>query len=194
MERDWPGNSSSASRTWASGAKLFGEGSLVVPASALAWWGGAGGRAPRLARAGRQALEAWGLSQVATQALKYGTARERPDGGQVSHTAFFASLDGRAGLSFPSGHASTAASTLSAFALEYGSDHPWLAVACHAVSLSTAASRVHDGRHWLTDAVAGWAIGYASARAVRAFEDARGWDVTALPLPSGAAVAFRANF
>lgn len=89
--------------------------------------------------------------------LKVIVDRERPD---VVH------LVGTSGASFPSGHSATAAAAWCAFAL-VASRHDSrriravAAAVAAVVTFSVAASRALLGVHWLTDVLAGVAVGWA---------------------------------
>jgi len=88
--------------------------------------------------------------------LKEVVDRGRPDVGQ---------LVGWAGPSFPSGHAAAAAAVWPAIALVLGRGRPrltraLLAAGAALIAVGVAASRALLGVHWLTDIVAGPAIGY----------------------------------
>jgi membrane-associated phospholipid phosphatase len=70
------------------------------------------------------------------------------------------------GPSFPSGHTSTAAASWAAFALVAGrwwgrSSWPALAGMADGIAVAVAASRVLLDVHWLTDVLAGLALGWA---------------------------------
>jgi membrane-associated phospholipid phosphatase len=83
--------------------------------------------------------------------------RARPDLSQ---------LTGFAGSSFPSGHSTAAAATYAAIALLFSrrrstSTRALLAGGAAAIAVGVAASRVLLGVHWLTDVMAGLALGWA---------------------------------
>ena len=75
-------------------------------------------------------------------------------------------LTGFSGPSFPSGHAVAAAASFAAFALVIGRGRSHrvrtvLAAAAVGVAVAVAATRVLLGVHWLTDVLAGLAMGWA---------------------------------
>jgi membrane-associated phospholipid phosphatase len=75
-------------------------------------------------------------------------------------------LTGFSGPSFPSGHAAAASATLAAFALVMSRQRSvtvraWLTAAAAGLSVAIAATRVLLGVHWLTDVLAGLALGWA---------------------------------
>ena len=94
---------------------------------------------------------------LATNLVKVIVDRARPD---------IHRLAGVSGPSFPSGHAATAAATFAAVALLAGrgrsrSTRAVLAAAAGGVAAAVAATRVLLGVHWLTDVLAGLAMGWA---------------------------------
>jgi len=75
-------------------------------------------------------------------------------------------LTGFSGSSFPSGHAATAAATFAAIALLVGRGRSrrmkaFLAAGAAFIAVAVATTRVLLGVHWLTDVVAGLAMGWA---------------------------------
>lgn len=103
-------------------------------------------------------LAATVLGQFAlTNGIKEIVERARPDISQ---------LTGFAGSSFPSGHASAAAATFAVVALLVGrrrsrSARAVIAGVAVAVAVIVAGTRVLLGVHWLTDVLAGLAVGWA---------------------------------
>ncbi|HKE96544.1 MAG TPA: phosphatase PAP2 family protein [Povalibacter sp.] len=106
-------------------------------------------------------LEAGALSGVTAVALKYASGRDRPnETDQVD--AWFAGGD-----SFPSLHTTMAFAIGTVFA-ESGNDrYRWLRRSLgYGVAAGTAYLRLRDNVHWLSDTVAGAALGVASAQFV----------------------------
>ncbi len=94
---------------------------------------------------------------LVNNALKLLIDRDRPD---------IAQLTGWAGSSFPSGHSAAAAATFAAAALVLGIGRGRLSRAVLAgsatlLALMVAATRALLGVHWLTDVLAGLAVGWA---------------------------------
>lgn len=82
-----------------------------------------------------------------TQSLKYAVDRPRPDGGSRS---------------FPSGHTGTAFMAATMLHKEYGWRSPWWSIGGYSVAAFTGISRILNDRHWMSDVVAGAAIGTGS--------------------------------
>ncbi len=75
-------------------------------------------------------------------------------------------LTGFSGSSFPSGHAATAAATFAAVALLIGRGRTrrtkaFLAAGAAFIAVAVATTRVMLGVHWMTDVIAGLAMGWA---------------------------------
>lgn len=133
-------------------------------------------------------LEAAALSSAAAFALKEMSSRPRP----------FATLDrngfGEDGDAFPSVH-TTAAFAIGTILAESGNDrHRWLRrVLGYGLAAGTAYARLDHDAHWLSDTVAGAALGIATARFVqkrRAGEDALA-AISVLPSRDGLVLAYR---
>ncbi len=127
-------------------------------------------------------LEAGALSSVTAEAFKFAAGRRRP-----SETTRVD--DWRAsGSSFPSLHA-TAAFAIGTVLAESGSDdYRWVRRALgYGLAAGTAYMRLHDNQHWLSDTVAGAALGTATGVFVvnRRQERVRKWDVSVAPAQGG---------
>ena len=109
---------------------------------------------------------------------KYLIRRERPDGSDFN--------------SFPSGHSAKAFMGAELVRIEYGEEHPWLAVGAYTIATATGALRVYNNHHWLPDVIAGAGVGILSARigywllpyTRRMMHRLTGWDVFVSPAAS----------
>ncbi|MDQ2944583.1 MAG: phosphatase PAP2 family protein [Acidobacteriota bacterium] len=103
-------------------------------------------------------LEAAGFSAVTSEALKFAAGRERPNE-TTSVNKWRAG-----GTSFPSLHA-TAAFAIGTVLAESGNDeYRWIRrILGYGVATGTAYLRLHDNVHWLSDTIAGAAIGMSTA-------------------------------
>jgi membrane-associated phospholipid phosphatase len=118
-------------------------------------------------------LEALAMSESVTQAVKFATRRERPDGSSRN--------------SFPSGHA---ADTF-AFATALERHLNWrFSVPAYAFASYVAISRLPANRHWLSDAVFGSAVGIVAGRTVTSHEAERPYPVAVTPVPGGVAIMY----
>jgi len=125
---------------------------------------------PRVATIGAHLFRAGLISQGTTQLIKVSTSRTRPDG-----TA----------RSFPSGHTASAFATATVLQAELG----WKAgVPAYAVATWVAASRVQTERHFLSDVVAGAAIGMLAGRAVTFGAGRARFAVSPMVVPGGIGV------
>jgi membrane-associated phospholipid phosphatase len=106
-------------------------------------------------------LEAGILSSVTGEALTYIAGRERPDA-TMSPNRWR-----QGGDSFPSLHSDAAFAVGTVFAESGGDDYRWLRrIIGYGIAAGTAYIRVRDNVHWLSDTVAGGAIGIATAHFV----------------------------
>lgn len=81
--------------------------------------------------------------------IKYSAKRMRPDGSKRN--------------SFPSGHSATAFLSAHLLHLEYGKSYPIVSGVGYGLATATAAGRILNNRHWVSDVFAGAAIGFLSA-------------------------------
>jgi PAP2 superfamily len=137
----------------------------------------------------REMLEALGLSAVTAEALKFAAGRETPY--QTSNDDEW----GKGGNSFPSLH-TTAAFAIGTVLAESGNDdYRWIRrVIGYGVGLATGYERLKHNAHWLSDTVAGAALGAASAHFVMNRHEAdleRSSRFAVVPVPGGAMLTYR---
>jgi hypothetical protein len=70
--------------------------------------------------------------------------------------------------SFPSGHMLTVTTVATAFAQQYGKDHPWVPWASYGVALLTGSARMVELRHWSSDVWIGASMGYFITKSIYA--------------------------
>ncbi|HKP45915.1 MAG TPA: phosphatase PAP2 family protein [Pyrinomonadaceae bacterium] len=114
----------------------------------------------RAKETGLLAAEALLDSTIISQALKGVSGRQRPrfDNG----TGEF--LDG--GSSFPSGHAINSWAVATVIAQEYGPAHPAVPYVVYGLATAIGISRYTGRKHFLSDVLAGGALGYGIGRYV----------------------------
>ena len=87
---------------------------------------------------------------IMVNGIKYSARELRPDGSAYN--------------SFPSGHTATTFMGAELVRIEYGEEHPWLAVGAYTIASTVGVLRVYNNRHWFTDVFAGAGVGILSAR------------------------------
>jgi membrane-associated phospholipid phosphatase len=113
-------------------------------------------------------IEAGAFSSVTAEALGYATGRERPDG-TTSPNEW-----GKGGDSFPSLHTTVAFAVGTVFAESGNDEYRWIRrIIGYGVAGATAYVRLDDNVHWLSDTVAGAALGIATAKFVLNRQDAQ---------------------
>jgi membrane-associated phospholipid phosphatase len=104
-------------------------------------------------------FEAGVFSTVTGEMLKYAAGRERPD--ETTSPNRWR----QGGSSFPSVHASAAFAIGTVFAESGNDEYRWIRrILGYGVATATGYIRVHDNVHWVSDTVAGAALGIATAR------------------------------
>jgi len=123
---------------------VYGDGATLTGLSLVTWGVGAIGKRDHLRETGWMMMKGLILDGLMVNAVKVGVARTRPDGS-----------DSR---SFPSGHTSSAFTVSTILARRYG----WkMAIPAYTLATTTAIARMEDNRHYLSDVVAGAALGVA---------------------------------
>jgi len=92
------------------------------------------------------------LVAAITLPLKKITAEPRPDTGERN--------------SFPSGHTATAFAAATIIAKEYGHISKWYGIGAYTAATSVGVMRILNNRHWVTDTLAGAAVGILSTNVV----------------------------
>ncbi len=106
-------------------------------------------------------LEAGVFSTVTAEAFSYAAGRERPDATTSTHAWR------KGGDSFPSVHTSAAFAVGMVFAESGNDDYRWVRrILGYGIAGATAYIRIKENDHWLSDTVAGGALGIATARFV----------------------------
>lgn len=103
---------------------------------------------------GLLSLESFLLASVLVRIPKTLAGRERPDIAN-DQFRFMGPFNGN---SFPSGHTTAVFSVASVIATQYR-DTKWVPFAAYSVASLVGLSRIYDNKHWLSDVVAGAAIG-----------------------------------
>ena len=137
-------------------------------------------------------LEAGGLSFVSAYAIKYTVGRQRPYQTR-NPNAWFSGGD-----SFPSEHATAAFAIGTVFAESGNPRYRWIRRTIgYGIAAYTAYLRVKANAHWLSDTVAGAALGMATAHFVmdrRAKGEMRNSTVSVVPVRGGIMLAAAVQF
>jgi hypothetical protein len=136
---------------------------------------------------GRVMLEAGALTALSTTVVKFAAGRSRPnETDQVD--------DWRSGGdSFPSMHVSTAFAVGTVLAESGGDDYRWLRRGIgYGLGAATAYARLDSNAHWLSDTVAGAALGIATAQFAmsRSHTHASRIAVTVVPMQGGVMLTY----
>ena len=177
------------------GPKESGEITDVLPSAALlvGTWGYASliGSQPGKSEAWNM-FESTGLSMVTAYALKYTIRRPGPDSTTDPNHWF------SGGSSFPSEHTTMAFAIGTVLAESGNPDYRWIRrVIGYGVGFGTAYLRLKHNAHWLSDTVAGGALGMASAHFVmnRSAErdEQEGSEISLVPVQGGVMLAYTTN-
>lgn len=137
-------------------------------------------------------FESSGLSLMSAYALNYIIRRQGPDS-TTDPNRFFSG-----GSSFPSEHATLAFAIGTVLAESGNPEFRWIRrVIGYGVGFGTAYLRMRHNAHWLSDTVAGGALGMATAHFVMnrsaGREDEEGTELSLAPVQGGVMVAFTTN-
>jgi membrane-associated phospholipid phosphatase len=128
---------------------------------------------PRVSHVGMDLIRALAISEGLTMTMKYATRRERPD-----HSGK---------TSFPSGHSADTFAFATALERHLG----WrYFVPAYIGASYVAISRLPANRHWLSDTVAGAAVGIIAGRTVTGHEMNK-YALSFIPVRGGAAIGYQ---
>jgi membrane-associated phospholipid phosphatase len=151
---------------------VMGQSYTLFPIAAAVYAFGRIEDQPKVSHMGSDLIQSLAVAEVITQSLKHIVRRERPDGSGAN--------------SFPSGHA---AETMAfATALERHLNWRWWLPA-YTFASYVAISRLHDNVHYLSDVMAGSAVGIIAGRTVTR-HGRTNFPVEAMAVPGGAAIMY----
>ena len=136
-------------------------------------------------------LEAAGLGGVSAYALKYTLRREGPDDTSNPNQWFKSN-----GASFPSFHSTAAFAVGTVLAESGGDDYRWLRrLLGYGLGVATSYERLKHNAHWLSDTMAGAALGTASARFTmnRTYGSGSASGLSLTPVEGGAMLTYRVS-
>ncbi len=162
----------------ASVVRRMGQPEVFVTIPGVLFLSGVLSRRAPLRHAAARIAGSLAVAGVLVTTTKFVVGRQRPI--QTEEQYVLKPFSGAS--AFPSGHTTMAFALATSLADEIR--RPWATVALMAVAAGTGWSRINDNEHWLTDVMAGAALGITSAQIIE-----RRWRIHAVPLPSG--IAFR---
>ena len=104
------------------------------------------------------------LNSYAIYQLKVSFQRHRPSTGDA-YNKFDWREGNKSNTSMSSAHTANAFATATAFSIVYG-DKKWVPVVAYSAASLVGISRIYNNAHWLSDVMAGAAIGYLSVKGV----------------------------
>jgi len=126
--------------------------------------GGRFAKDKRLAGTSLTAAKAFIVSAVSAGIIKQLTHRHRPYQDDIpDHSNWDGPFSSIKYTSFPSGHATSAFSMATVYAMEYSSTI-WVPILSYTLATGTAISRLYDNKHWASDVVIGSALGFVTGR------------------------------
>lgn len=111
-------------------------------------------------------LESLLLTALTNNGLKYAIGRKRPS---KTDDRFDFSPFTDVNSSFPSGHTSHTFAVATVLSEIYGEDEPWVPWAAYGFASAVGLARVNNDRHWISDVLAGGALGYFIGKMVVRF-------------------------
>ncbi len=169
----------------------YGDGKYAVGLSGVVYTTGTIWRSPKIRETGIVLFESIVFAGVTTTIIKSVVGRSRPylEEGPTRFRGFQFNNDR---LSLPSGHATVAFATSSALAECIG--HTGVSIGLYSLAVLTAASRVYNDEHWLSDTFLGAVIGTTSGLAVSKYHGGEGDKVTWKLIPTFNGIGVQMSF
>lgn len=139
----------------------------------------------RLGKTFWQSIDSSAIGAISSEALKHIFTRSRPDQSSDPNLWF----KGSSHYSFPSGEVTAVTAIVTPFVFEYARDYPAV-YALELLPLYDGIARVKIHAHWQSDALAGFALGTATAY----FAHTRDNPIILSALPHGFIVGLRTKF
>ena len=154
-------------------SNVYGSSTFNLPATFGLWLFSKAARRPKLEAVSSDLLRALVWNQALVGPIKHGVRRTRPNGSNR--------------LSFPSGHTANAFAIAGVVNQHYGSR---VGVPFYAWGVLVAGGRMEEDLHFLSDVVAGAAIGLVVGRSVSRTEP-KTLSILPLPVPGGVALILK---
>ena len=100
------------------------------------------------------------LAVSASEAIKALTQRCRPNNAESNHRW----NEKNCGKAFPSGHTTVGFAMSAALVQNFSQAGAWLSIPAYTFAMAGAFGRIYDNKHWLSDVIAGAALGHFSAQ------------------------------
>ncbi len=157
---------------FASVARRLGQPEVFATVPGVMFLAGVISHRPTLRRAGERVSASLALAGALAVASKFALGRLRPN--QVAEPYDLKPFSGAD--AFPSGHTTMAFALATALADELR--RPWVTVGLMTAAAGTGWSRVNDNKHWLSDVVAGAALGVTAAQLIERRWTVFGWRIS----------------
>jgi membrane-associated phospholipid phosphatase len=162
--RDWSEeNKSSDSKNLSRFVGNLGDGVFLGGMLVSMYLGGELANNASLRKTAMLGVESYLISGAMVMAGKFIVGRARPRTGE-NHSTFRPFGWNSGYYSFPSGHSAAAFSVAAVIADQ--ADHFWVDAVVYSLSSLVAVSRIHDNKHWISDAFIGSALGFAVGKMV----------------------------
>lgn len=160
VQQDIQGHRSPAGDNLASTVRRMGEVEVFGTVAGGMFFAGVVAHRPALSRASVRIAASLTLAGILSSAGKLLSGRPRPnEAGDADDLKLFSGHQ-----AFPSGHTTMAFALATSLANEI--KRPWASVGLFAAAAGTGWSRLNDNKHWLSDVIAGAAVGVTSAELI----------------------------